>query len=256
MKVIMTAAEMLKRAALAITSKTLYVKGGWGQLATSKNKAKAIKQYEYNKERAELINDAAYKTWFFDCVCFIKAILWGWCCNYGDSNGGAKYESNGIEDCTTEKIMLYCGPYVYNINDKTHLKPGAILYMKNHVGIYAGDNKVIECAPSLGGVRVTELTYQRWSKYGLLECIDYGYTPTPKPANNYEKGEKIVCNNTPLYVSCDAKKAANHISGYYYISDGINFQNRYRICKDRIYCGAVNKVIGYVNKKDIVPAKG
>lgn len=254
MSKIMKATELLQMAALAVTSETLYVKGGWGQLATSKNKAKAISRYAYNKEHKAQIEGASYRTWFFDCVCFIKALAWGWRCLYGDSNGGATYESNGVEDMTCKELLTSCGKNVFDINNKKYLVAGAILYMNNHVGIYAGDNKVIECAPSLCGVKVTQLTYQRWTKYGLLPWIDYeGKEPLPDPAPaKIKKGTKIYCNKTPLYVSYDAKKPANHLTGYYYISDGIKFGTRYRVCKDRIYCGAINKVLGYVDEKEFV----
>lgn len=245
----------MQRAGLAVTSKTLYVKGGWGQLATAKNKKKAIALYDYNKEREAAIMDAPYKTWFFDCVCFIKGLLWGWNCNYGSSNGGAEYKANGFPDCTCGGMLLQCGENVFPISDKTYLYPGAVLYMKNgrteHVGLYAGQNKVIECSPSLGGVKVTDISYQKWERYGLLECITYANEPEPVPVDGLRKGTKIICNNTPLYVSCDAKKPANHVTGYFYISDGIEFNGRYRICKERMYCGAINKVWGYVNKGDI-----
>ena len=260
MTTIMTATQLLQAASKALEANTLYVKGGWGQLATSKNKAKAIAQYEYNKERKQLILDAPYRTWFFDCVCFIKALLWGWTGNYGDTNGGAKYESNGVDDVTCGGLMLMCGNNVFPIEDRKQLEPGCILYFKKgknneHVGIYAGQDKVIECAPSLGGVKVTHISYQPWTKYGFLDCIDYTNRPEPAPVPTYTAGEKIVCNNTPLYVSCDAKKPANHITGYYYLSDGKNFNNRYRVCAQKMYCGAINKVIGYVRKDDIVCAR-
>ena len=256
----MTSTQFLQAASKALEVNTLYVKGGWGQLATSKNKAKAIAQYDYNKERKELINNAPYRTFFFDCVCFIKGLLWGWSANFGDSNGGAKYESNGVDDVTCLGLLHMCGNDIFPIEDKTNLKPGCILYFKKgrnseHVGIYAGRDKVIECAPSLGGVKITHISYQQWQKYGYLECIDYGNTPEPAPVPTYTAGEKIVCNNTPIYVSCDAKKPANHVTGYYWLSDGKNFNGRYRIVNNPMYCGAVNKTIGYINKGDIKCAR-
>ena len=251
-KKIMTARELVARAAKANLANTLYVKGGWGQLATAKNKAKAIALYPYNKAHAADINEAAYKTWFFDCVCFIKGLLWGWNDNYGDSNGGAVYASNGVPDCTEKGLLNLCGEHVYNFNDKSHLVPGAILYMSGHVGIYVGENKVIECYGT-PGVCVTSVNRCQWLSYGLLECIDYQEnTPAPAPEPpTIEKGTKIILNNAPLYASSTRKTPANHVTGYFYLSDGIDFHGRYRICKDRFYCGAINKVLGYVRKEDI-----
>ena len=235
----------------------MYVKGCFGWLATSKNKARAIASYDYNKERADAINAAPYRTWFFDCVCFVKALLWGWCANYGNAYGGAVYESNGIEDMTEKKLLASCGANQWKITDKTHLVPGALLYMKGHVGIYKGNNRVFECAPSLGGVSITDLNYQAWTHYGLLPWVDYqGAEPTPVPAPaKLAKGQKIVLNKAPLYASYDATNPANHMTGYFYISDGIDFSGRYRICKDRIYCGVISKVLGYVNKGDCICVK-
>lgn len=254
MKAIMTAATLLERASQAARSNTLYVKGGWGQLATAKNKARAIAQYKYNAERKDKINAAPYKTWFFDCLCFIKAILWGWSCSYGSSNGGAVYCSNDIPDCTEQGLLTMCGSNIWPFSDKRNLVPGSLLYMKGHVGLYAGENKVIECAPSLGGVKITELTYQHWEKYGLLECIQYKEIPTPAPAPvEFTKGTKVALANAPLYASYDAKKPANHVTGFFYLSDGKNFSGRYRICKEKMYCGLINKVWGYVNRKDCKP---
>ena len=251
---IMTAKQLLSNALLAFNSKTMYVKGAFGWLATSKNKARAIASYDYNKERKDFINAAPYRTWFFDCVCFVKGLLWGWCANYGNAYGGAEYKANGVPDATEKQLLAACGGNQWKITNLSHLVPGALLYMKGHVGIYKGDGKVYECAPSLGGVDITDLNYQRWTDYGLLPWIDYeGAEPQPKPEpEELFKGTRIVLNNAPLYVSYDAKKPANHLTGYYYISDGIDFSGRYRICKDRIYCGVITKVIGYVNKGDCI----
>lgn len=253
----MTAKTLLSNALLAYNAKTMYVKGAFGWLATSKNKARAIASYEYNKERASAINAAPYRTWFFDCLNFVKSLGWGWCCNYGNAYGGAVYESNGITDMTEKQLLASCGANQWKITDKTYLVPGALLYMKGHVGIYKGNNRVYECAPSLVGVSITDLNYQAWTHYGLLPWVDYeGAEPQPKPEpEELKKGQKIILNNAPLYASYDAKKAANHMTGYFYISDGIDFRGRYRICKERIYCGVISRVLGYVNKGDCICVK-
>ena len=253
-KTIMTSKQLIDKAALATMQNTMYVLGGWGQLATSKNKAKAISQYAYNKKRKDAIESAPYRTWFFDCVCFVKSLCWGWSANYCSTNGGAVYASNGVPDTTEKGLLNMCGANVWDINDKSHLVPGCLMYMNGHVGLYAGEGKVIECSPACGGVRVTQVTYQQWKCYGMFEFIDYGNDtpqPTPAPVENFVKGAKIILNNAPLYASCTSKTVANHLTGYFYLSDGKDFKSRYRVCRDRMYCGAINKVLGYVRKDDI-----
>ena len=78
--------------------KTLYVLGcfGWPMTADKKERAKKAQSYNRKRDRAAKINAASANTFGFDCVCLIKALLWGWDGNAADGYGGAKYGSNGV----------------------------------------------------------------------------------------------------------------------------------------------------------------
>lgn len=65
--------------------KTLYVMGCFGAPMNSSNKTRYINSYSFNRQEPHksYIQNASADTFGFDCVCFIKALLWGWC---GDPN--------------------------------------------------------------------------------------------------------------------------------------------------------------------------
>ena len=50
-------------------------------------------------------------------------------------------------------------PVVEKIGD---LKAGDIISFKGHVGIALGGGKMIDCAPSGNGVRITSLSHKYW----------------------------------------------------------------------------------------------
>ena len=88
---------------IAKNYKTLYVMGGIGYHLTEANKKRAINNgahgsYNAQSSRKKMINAADDNTWAFDCVCFIKAILWGWRGDKTKSYGGATYLSNDVPD--------------------------------------------------------------------------------------------------------------------------------------------------------------
>ena len=60
--------------------------------------------------------------------------------------------------------------------------------------------------------------------------------PTPKPTT-YVKGQAVVLNKTPLYISATANKPSRHKTGTYFIYDGIAVNGRYKITARKSMCG-------------------
>ena len=128
--------------------KTLYVMGCFGAPMVGSNVQRYCNNHSYNrnKERTAMIMSVANQNppvFGFDCVCLIKAVLWGW---NGDNKGygGAVYASNGVPDIGTESIINKCTNVSTNFNG---IIPGALVWMEGHVGIYIGNGMVIECTP-------------------------------------------------------------------------------------------------------------
>jgi len=153
-------------------TKTLYVRGGFGQLLNDYNKAKFINNSSYNEGRADMINKASSDTRAFDCVCFVKAILWGF--------PNTQYLKNGVPDIGENQMIKLCS----NVSsDFKNIIPGAFLWMDGHCGIYIGNGLGVECTPKWkNGVQVTCVSNlgskpgynnRTWTKWGLLPYVDY-----------------------------------------------------------------------------------
>lgn len=128
------------------------------------------------------------KSWNFDCVILIKAILWGWNGSKTASHGGAKYASNGVYDDNADQILKRCS----NVStDFTNIEVGELLWMNGHVGIYIGNGEVIECTAawerkvlyskvdSKGRRTRNGKQVYSWKKHGKLNYIDYGKEEKP-----------------------------------------------------------------------------
>lgn len=197
---IMTADEFIKQAKKALKHKSLYVMGGFGAPATDKNKARYSDNNYYNRQpaRQAMIKAADAKTFFWDCVCLIKGILWGWNADYTKVYGGAVYASNGVPDLGADG-MFKRGWMVNQSKDFTKIKPGAVVHMSGHVGIYIGEGQVIESSSKwengvqlsfLGNLGFKEGHYRIWDNYGYPPVVDYSkyenYTVTPEPEKPIE----------------------------------------------------------------------
>lgn len=167
---------------IATECKTLYVSGGWGQIATPGNKNRAINQYQYNRNIAGKIRLASADTYFFDCVCLIKSILWGF--NFTtDTAGGAVYASNGVPDIGEGTMINMCRDVA---TDFILIQPGEAVYMPGHIGIYIGHGLAVECTPAWNdGVQITAVgnigkisgyPTRTWTKHGKLPWVDYADT--------------------------------------------------------------------------------
>jgi NlpC/P60 family. len=77
--------------------------------------------------------------------------------------------------------------------DRAALKPGTAVFVWNgktysHVGLYTGDNTVIEAMSTVNGVTTSRVTAGKWTHWGELAGVDY------VNAGN----EQLIMNNEQL----------------------------------------------------------
>ena len=206
----MKSKEFIKMLKKALNSNTVYALGMWGQVINDSIITSKIRQYPsfYTNARVAQLNSLKGKNYFgFDCVCLVKSVLWGWEGNLADSNGGAKYASNGVPDIDTETMITRCTKIS---TDFSKIIPGALVWMKGHVGIYIGDGQCIECTTNWTS-KVLQSTLKNngvkgqfertWTKWGLLPYVDYSdqtTTPskpvTPTSTTSFKNGDKVKLN--------------------------------------------------------------
>ena len=132
---------------IALNYKTLYVMGCIGNPMTEANKKRYCENHSYNRQpaRQKLIKAASADTFGFDCVCLIKAVLWGWKGDKSKPYGGAKYASNGVPDIGANAMITKCK----NLStDFSKIEIGEAVWKEGHIGIYIGDGLAIECTPA------------------------------------------------------------------------------------------------------------
>lgn len=151
-------------------------------------------------------------SWNFDCVILIKAILWGWNENKIHSHGGALYGSNGVYDDTADKLITRC---IDVSTDFSNITPGEVVWLNGHVGVYIGDNKVIECTgawerkvlvsniDSNGNRTRNGKQVYKWLKHGKLPYIEY-LVDEVKETHKYNIGDVVSING--VYKSSVSKR--------------------------------------------------
>lgn len=177
--------EFLKNLNIAFESPNIYNRGGWGK---------------WNGKKFE-----------FDCVCMIKAILWGFI-GIKEGHGGAVYASNGVPDISTEQMINVCSDVS---SDFANIKIGQMVWMPGHVGMCtkpideSGYGEITEATVAFGwsGIIKTRIdkygnrtfegsneTSNPWQKFGYLPYIDYEeeIEPTPEPTNDIKVGDWVV----------------------------------------------------------------
>ena len=140
---------------------------------------------EKNKKRYKVPMSLPCDTFLFDCSGYAyKALPWGFNFDSTRPYGGAQYMK--IPELETNNILAICSDVS---DDFTKILPGEVLYMKGHVGIYAGLGRCLECTSKwTNGVLTSEvkncgidtgLAYKRtWLKHGKLPFVDYGQIVT------------------------------------------------------------------------------
>jgi len=180
--------------------KTLYVMGCFGAPMNDKNKTRYTQNHSYNtsSDRVAMIMAASSDTFGFDCVCFIKGLLWGWRGDTSKTYGGASYTSNGVPDVSADGMIKKC----YDVStDFSDIEVGEVVWMSGHIGVYIGGGLAVECTPKWdNNVQITAVgnigtvkgyNTRTWTSHGKLPYVTYsGITDStvPEGGGNTETG--------------------------------------------------------------------
>ena len=159
------------------------------------NKDRYISALSFNRQTARevKIKSATPSTFGFDCVCFIKGLLWGWSGDKAKVYGGATYTANGVPDIDADQMMNVCADVS---EDFSNIQVGEVVWIPGHIGIYIGDGLTVECTHRWkDGVQITAVhnigtksgyNGRTWTKHGKLPYVTYAAesnTETTKGAN-------------------------------------------------------------------------
>ena len=129
---------------------------------------------------------------------------------------GSKWIGHTVADCSGLFSWAFkkLGGYMYHGSDTMYrkyctekgelrkgkrtdcaiLKPGAAVFVWNgktysHVGLYVGNNTVIEAMGTINGVTTSRVTAGKWTHWGELQGVDYSGNPEVKTQNSEQTME-------------------------------------------------------------------
>ena len=165
----MDAKSLVKHAYTCMRMPTVYCMGGVGLILTREWLLDAKKRtpgyFSSNNDFEMLWSIPNGEIRCFDCSGLIKCFLMG-----------------GLNHFVYDKALdINAGTMLKRAEVKGSIdtmpeQPGICVYMKDHVGIYAGNGRVIESTPSPcfgNGVVMTRLTDREWSDWFRLSGISY-----------------------------------------------------------------------------------
>lgn len=179
---IKTANELVAACLDAVNNhKTMYVLSCFGAPMNDKNKARYAKA---DPKRAAEIMAADAETFGFDCICFLKGLMWGWNGDTSHVYGGAEYKTNGIPDIGADQLMRQCTDVS---EDFSTIVPGEYVWLPGHCGIYVGGGLAAEATfEPVSGVQLQAVLPMGakegypatgWKKHGKLPWITYDQEP-------------------------------------------------------------------------------
>lgn len=97
--------------------------------------------------------------------------------------------SSNMSHISSNIYISYCTSNKGRLTDdlKKAIRPGSAVFTGDtagkhpHVGLYIGDNEVIEAKGTVNGVIKSALTDKKWTFYGELKDVNYGDAPQPEP---------------------------------------------------------------------------
>ena len=160
---------------VATDYKTLYVMGCFGAPMTQKNKERWIDGYAFNRreDREEKIRAASADTFGFDCICFVKGLLWGWNGDADQVYGGAAYKSGGVPDIGADQMLAVCTDVSTDFS-KIEIGESALVMGLGILGVFAVQQ--LRAAGAYPVIAVDPVADRR--EFALKMGADYALDPT------------------------------------------------------------------------------
>lgn len=250
---IKTAKELAARCKeIAQNYKTLYVLGCIGAPLNARNKDRYSSNLSYNRqtERTVKIKSASADTFGFDCVCLIKALLWGWNGDTSATYGGADYTSNGVPDIGADQMISVCDDVS---TDFSSIQVGEAVWISGHIGVYIGGGLAVECTPKWkDGVQITAVhnigtksgyNGRRWTKHGKIPYVTYEKEEAEKPVPDPVAKPTATTKNTKIDSVEEVQKWLN--ANY---NSGLNVDNIYGKKTKEALVKALQKELGFTGK--------
>lgn len=174
---------------IAKNYKTSYLLGSFGHVANKSNLNRLLNQYPENYNWADKAQEIIGQGFYFDCCGLIKGLAWGFSGDLDKVYGGAIYGSNNVADWDANTIIAHCSDVSTNFNS---IIVGEAVWLNNHIGIYVGNQKVVECTPSWNCcVQITNLSDRKWLKHGKLPWVDYSTTSFTNNTGTLPPGQSV-----------------------------------------------------------------
>lgn len=161
---------------------TVYMLGTFGQPVSEsliQSKAKQLPNF-YTASKIGFLRKQIGKKFGFDCVGLIKGVLWGFNNNMSLPHGGVTYAKNCPDIDEGTMISFYCTDVS---TDFSNIEVGEMVHLPGHIGIYIGNNNVIECTPKWDNAVQVTLCYNKkynknvkgryWVRHGKLKYLKY-----------------------------------------------------------------------------------
>lgn len=165
---------------IAKNMKTSYLLGSFGHVASRSNLNRLLNQYPENYSWVGKAQEIIGQGFYFDCCGLLKSLAWNFSGNLEKVYGGATYESNNVVDWDANTM---CRNGIDVSTDFSNIMVGEAVWLDNHIGIYCGNNIVVEATPSFGnGVLMTALLNKSavsglngriWTKHFKLPWVEY-----------------------------------------------------------------------------------
>jgi hypothetical protein len=169
-------ADLATWARMALDAHWGYVWGTYGQTLTRGRLTSLLERFP---EEVGGYEDFIRENWLLgrtaDCNGLIKS--YGW---YDPANGEIRYGFGGVPDLGANS--LHGAATVKGPMSTMPDMPGIGVWHDGHVGVYVGNNEVIEAMGTLSGVRKTTLPSSRWTEWFEIPWLDYSAPATPNPA--------------------------------------------------------------------------
>lgn len=127
-----------------------------------------IKRRQYPRQYAALDYPRQYGQKVHDCVGLIEGYFW---CD--DANDVTPvYCSNSFPDVSADMLASRCKRKSYDMKAMPEVK-GLALFTAGHVGVYAGNGKVIEARNHKTGVIESNLSDLKWRSWAYIDGLEY-----------------------------------------------------------------------------------